>query len=93
VELAEKAIPPVWCFGAHWAPNGWTFVTGSGLGADLNGDALVALHGSWNRKEKAGYRIERIVFDKVTGKPFGGQMLVGTLDENKAVLGRPVDVV
>lgn len=92
LDLAEKSISPAWCFGAHWAPNGWTFLTKPTMGKDLVGDALVALHGSWNRKEKAGYRIERVLFDKVTGEPFGGQMLVGTLNENSDVLGRPVDV-
>lgn len=93
LELAAKAIPPAWSFGPHWAPNGWTFLTGSGLGTDYKGDALVAQHGSWNRVKKAGYRVERVLFDKALGTPFGGQMLVGTLTAEDRVVGRPVDVV
>ena len=93
IDLAEKAISPAWCFGGHWAPNGWTFLNSNVLGSDMNRDVLAALHGSWNRKDKAGYRIERILFDKVTGAPFGGQMIVGTLDPASRILGRPVDVV
>ncbi len=92
LDLADKAISPAWCFGPHWAPNGFTFLSKPSLGQDMVGDALVALHGSWNRRVRAGYRIERVMFDKVTGQAFGSQMLVGTLDESKNVLGRPVDV-
>ena len=29
----------------------------------LNGTALVAEHGSWNRTEKSGYRIIRLIFE------------------------------
>ena len=88
-ELAAKAIPPIWSLGPHWAPNGWTFLT-KGDGA---GDAVVANHGSWNRRVKSGYRVERILFDAATGKPYGSLMLVSTLGQNGDVLGRPVDVV
>lgn len=93
LELVSRSIPPAWSFGPHWAPNGWSFVSGSELGEDLKGDALVALHGSWNRVQKAGYRIERVCFDKTLQQPFGGQLLVSTLDADQKVVGRPVDVV
>ncbi len=92
LELAAKTIVPAWNFGPHWAPNGWDFLKTEGLGAEYKGDALVALHGSWNSVEKVGYRVERVLFDKVTEVPYGGQMLVGTL-KGQQVLGRPVDVI
>ena len=93
IDLAEKTIPPAWCFGPHWAVDGWTFYTGGKFPADCKGDAFCGLHGSWNRRIPSGYRIERILFDKVTGLPCGSQLMVGCLDQNKKVLARPVDVV
>jgi len=93
IDLAEKTIVPEWCFGAHWAPNGWCFMAGDGLGGELKGDALVALHGSWNSKERVGYRVERVCFDKVTGKAYGGMMMIGCLGKAGEVLARPVDCV
>lgn len=94
VELAAKTIPPSWAFGAHWAINGFTFLTQSKLGPDHAGDLLAAAHGSWNRTEPAGYRIERVLFDKVTGRPYGSLTIVGTLGaDGRQVLARPVDCV
>lgn len=92
IELAEKTIPPVWSFGAHWAPNGFSFVTKKNLGDDFVGDCLVALHGSWNSQKPVGYRVERVMFDKVTGAPYGAQLLVGCIGQDGKVIGRPVDV-
>ncbi len=93
VQLANDTKIPAWCAGPHWAADGWTFLTKTGLGADFKGDALVGFHGSWNRVHKAGYRIERILFDKVTGRPMGEQMIVGCLTDSEGVLARPVDCV
>lgn len=89
LELAKKTISPEWCLGAHWAPNGWNFITSDALG--FKGDALIACHGSWNSSVKVGYRIERIMFDELTGRPTGRQKLVGLLRDNE-VLGRPCDI-
>ena len=33
------------------------------------------------------------MFDKVTGAPFGSQLLVGGIGQDGKVIGRPVDVV
>lgn len=93
LELAEKTIPPAWCFGPHWAVDGFTFYTGDQFPAEYKGDAFCGLHGSWNRTVRSGYRIERICFDKVTGVPYGSQIIVGTLSPDHGVLARPVDVV
>ncbi|MBN9504158.1 MAG: hypothetical protein BGO01_16100 [Armatimonadetes bacterium 55-13] len=93
IDLADKTIVPAWSFGGHYAPNGFCFMSKNGLGTDLVGDALVAHHGSWNSLKKVGYQVERVCFDKVTGKPYGSQMLVGTLSKSGDVLGRPVDCV
>lgn len=90
---AANAVPPAWNLGAHYAPNGFTFMDGS-MGREIQGDMFVACHGSWNSSVKVGYRIERVLFDKHLNKPYGSQMVVGTLAPNgTTVLGRPVDCV
>ena len=90
VELSAKTTAPAWNLGAHWALNGWTFVTKDTLGHA--GDAYIAAHGSWNSSVKVGYRVERIMFDDMTGKPMGSQMMVSTLTpDGKNSLARPVD--
>ena len=92
LELAQKCVIPEWQFGAHWAGNGWTFATKDHF-PNHKGDLFVAFHGSWNSTNKVGYRIERVLFDPVTGKPYGAQMIVSTLGtDGKTVLARPVDV-
>lgn len=91
VAIGAATRIPAWKFGAHWAPNGFSFV-GSGDNVKIFGnDAYVALHGSWNSTVPVGYRIERVMFDPVLGTPFGGQPMVITVRDG-AVLGRPVDV-
>jgi glucose/arabinose dehydrogenase len=93
LELVAKTISPEWCFGAHWAPNGWTFISRDYFPGH-KGDTFCALHGSWNSTVKVGYRVERIIFDNVTNKPCGSQMIVGALsDDSKTVLARPCDCV
>lgn len=93
VELAAKTVPPAWSLGAHWATNGFCFLEKSGFGEDHRGDALVACHGSWNSVKKVGYRVERILFDDVTGLPYGSLCIVSTLSKSGEVLDRPVDCV
>ena len=92
VALAQSTTIPTWKFGAHWAPNGWTFISqrlnGRGFG---RGDAICALHGSWNSSVRVGYRIERLMFDPALGTIMGAQPLV-LLARDGQVLGRPVDV-
>jgi glucose/arabinose dehydrogenase len=90
VALAKKTIPPAWSAGAHWAPNGFNFYTGKQFPADCKGDIFAAYHGSWNRSEKAGYCVTRILFDE--GRPYGELKYVNFLGEDAEVLGRPVDV-
>jgi glucose/arabinose dehydrogenase len=92
MELAAKTIPPVWGVGPHWATNGWCFLTkDSPLGK--RGDAVIACHGSWNSSTKVGYRVEKVMFDPETNKPYGSLYLVKTIPAGgHDELDRPVDV-
>lgn len=93
IELAAKTIAPEWVFGAHWAGNGFCFQENeSGLGE--RGDLFAAFHGSWNSTSKVGYRVERVLFDPQTGRPYGTLKIVDTLGDNPTrPLARPVDCV
>jgi glucose/arabinose dehydrogenase len=92
LELAAKTEPPAWSFGAHWAANSFTFLTKTHFPGH-QGDMFVACRGSWNRSVPDGYRVERVLFDQVTGRPYGSLTIVKTLSPENRVLARPVDCV
>jgi glucose/arabinose dehydrogenase len=92
LELIANTTPPAWSLGAHWAPNGWTFLSKNYFPGH-QGDAFIACHGSWNASAPAGYRIERVLFDPATQRPYGAQAVVSTVGSNGEVLDRPVDCV
>ena len=94
-DLVSKAIVPDVLIQAHSAVLGMTFYTGKMFPSDYQGDAFVALHGSWNRTLRTGYKIIRIKFKN--GKPVGGydDFVVGWMlgEDNPEVWGRPVGVL
>ncbi len=92
IDLAAKTTVPAWTAGAHYAPNAMTFYTGNQFPSAMKGDAFVAYHGSWNRSEKGGYRLTRVLFED--GNPYGEQRMVDFLDKkNDDIFGRPCDVI
>ncbi len=84
------SIPPVHGFRAHTAPLGMTFVKGERAPESLRGAALVALHGSWNRTRKDGYKVVTLRFGP-DGRVKEEDFLTGFL-RGEDVIGRPVDV-
>ncbi len=91
-DLAGAVTAPDVLFQAHSAPLGITFYEGAQFPADYRGDAFVAMHGSWNRAKRTGYKIVRLIFKD--GAPTGEyeDFLVGFVDDDASVWGRPVDV-
>jgi glucose/arabinose dehydrogenase len=91
-DLAEKVTVPDVLIQAHSAPLGIVFNASDGLGADYKGDAFVALHGSWNRGSRTGYKVVRLIFKD--GKPTGEyeDFVTGFVVSDKQVWGRPVGV-
>jgi glucose/arabinose dehydrogenase len=76
---------------SHSTPIGMTFLSKSRFPIEFKGDAIVALHGSWNRDQLSGYKLVRIQFKH--GKPNRVvDFATGWLKHNKA-WGRPVDVI
>jgi len=71
-------------FPAHSAPIAFAFFDNG----RNKGDALVCWHGSWNRKNPSGYKVEHIKFDN-KGNPTGSEdFLTGFLIGNQR-FGRP----
>jgi glucose/arabinose dehydrogenase len=85
-----RSRPPVHGFRPHNAPLGMTFVRGENAPAELRGAALVALHGSWNRTQKDGYKVVSLHWEP-DGAISERDFLTGFL-KNEDVIGRPVDV-
>lgn len=94
MNLVERVIVPDVLIEPHSAALGIEFYTGRMFPRQYQGDAFVALHGSWNRKNRTGYKVIRIPFEK--GKPEGGyeNFLTGWVPDESAreVWGRPVGV-
>ena len=95
-DLAGKAIVPDVLEQAHSASLQMTFYTASNGPAafppEYHGDAFVALHGSWNRATRTGYKIVRIPLNN--GVPTGryDDFLTGFVTTDRNVWGRPVGV-
>jgi glucose/arabinose dehydrogenase len=91
-DLAGKIAVPDVLLQPHSAPLGIVFYEGGRFPAEYKGDAFVALHGSWNRAKRTGYKVVRLTFKD--GKPTGeyDDFLVGFVANDASVWGRPVDV-
>jgi len=91
-DLVAKAIVPDVLVEAHSAALGLVFYTGRMFPREFQGSAYVALHGSWNRSRRSGYKVIRIPFSG--GKSEGGyeNFLTGWVadEAGKDVSGRPV---
>ena len=91
-DLAASVTVPDVLIQAHSAPLGIAFYEGAQFPAAYRGDAFVALHGSWNRAKRTGYKVVRLLFKD--GAPTGEyeDFLVGFVADDASVWGRPVDV-
>jgi glucose/arabinose dehydrogenase len=92
-DLKGKVTVPDVLMQAHSAPLQIVFYEGNDFPASYKGSAFVALHGSWNRAERTGYKVVRLLFDNA-GKPSGEyeDFLTGFVISDKQVWGRPVGV-
>ncbi|WP_266065776.1 PQQ-dependent sugar dehydrogenase [Microbulbifer thermotolerans] len=92
-EKIAASRPPVHQFAAHNAPLGITFLRSPTQPAGYRDAALVALHGSWNRSTKDGYKVVSLHWDE-HGNIYQKDFLWGFLAEDgEAVYGRPVAIV
>ncbi|MBI1177197.1 c-type cytochrome [bacterium] len=95
-DLAGKAIVPDVLEQAHSASLEMTFYTATkgvaAFPAEYRGDAFVALHGSWNRATRTGYKVARVRLNQ--GIPTGEyeDFMTGFVSDDRNVWGRPVGV-
>jgi len=92
-DLKGHVTVPDVLFQSHSAPLNITFYNSDAWGADYKGDAFVALHGSWNRGTRTGYKVVKLDFD-AAGKATGEyeDFMTGFVIDAANVWGRPVGV-
>ena len=84
----DAAQPSIASTTAHAAPLGLAFYTGKAFPAQYQNQMFVALHGSWNRLLKSGYKV-------VTVNPQTGEVadfVTGFVKANVTTSARPVDL-
>jgi len=91
-DLAGKITVPDVLIQPHSAPLGMTFYEGTMFPAEYRGSAFAALHGSWNRHLRTGYKIVRAILKD--GVPTGEyeDFVTGFVTTDGSVWGRPVGV-
>jgi glucose/arabinose dehydrogenase len=94
LELSDKVLIPDVLIQSHSASLNLCFYTGKQFPAEYHGDIFAALHGSWNRSRRTGYKIIRVPFDKASGKPLGEfeDFVTGFVTPEGKVWGRPAGI-
>jgi glucose/arabinose dehydrogenase len=91
----ESTLYPDVILGGHVGPNDILFYTGTQFPEKYRGGMFVAMHGSWNRSQRQGYKVAFVPFKNrmATAGPedfVGGWMLA---PDKKEVWGRPVGLL
>jgi glucose/arabinose dehydrogenase len=86
-------VPPAAKLGAHVAPLGMKFYTGSQFPAEYKNNIFIAEHGSWNRHKYQGGRIMRVIADPDGKKVKQEVFATGWINGDQSYTGRPADIV
>jgi glucose/arabinose dehydrogenase len=91
-QYCATTAPSVLEYQAHGAPIGLTFYAAGSFPEEYEGDAFIAMHGSWNRFPPTGYEVVRLRFD--AGKPVEFEPFVSgfLIEDGRAIFGRPAGV-
>ena len=94
-DLVAKAIAPTVLLQAHSAPLGIAFYDGTMFPAKYRGGLFVAMHGSWNRSQRTGYKVVFVPFTAGRASTGYDDFLAGfSPDPNaRSVWGRPVGLL
>jgi glucose/arabinose dehydrogenase len=92
-QYCANPLAPALTYTAHSSPIGFLFYTADQFPDEYNGDAFVAMRGSWNRDPASGYEVVRIDFED--GRPVSaGPFISGwLLPEGTAQFGRVAGLV
>ena len=95
-DLAGRVIVPDVLIQAHSAPLAIAFYDAAGgpaaFPAEYRGDAFVALHGSWNRAVRTGYKVIRLRMKNGVATGEYEDFVTGFVASAAAVWGRPAGV-
>ena len=91
LRACREFTPPAVKLGPHVAPLGMRFYTGGMFPAEYRNNIFIAEHGSWNRSQKIGYRVTRVVLS--AGKPAKQEVFAEGWLQGQSAWGRPVDVL
>jgi glucose/arabinose dehydrogenase len=94
-DLAGRVDVPDVLIQTHSAPLGMAFYQGVGVAAfpsEYTGDAFVALHGSWTRAGRTGYKVIRIPLHDGIPEGVYQDFLTGFVASDSGVWGRPVGI-
>jgi glucose/arabinose dehydrogenase len=93
-DLNGKVLVPDVLYQAHSAALNLTFYTATGgksaFPAEYVGDAFAALHGSWNRSLRTGYKLVRVRMKNNVATGEYDDFLTGFIVDDRSVWGRPV---
>ena len=93
-DLVKKTVVPDVLLQSHVAVLDFAFYTGKQFPQQYQGGAFLAMHGSWNRSKRVGYKVAFVPFQN--GKPSGPvqDFLTGwsTSPDAPEVWGRPVAI-
>jgi glucose/arabinose dehydrogenase len=93
--IVSKTLYPDVLLGSHVSAMDLLFYTGAQFPERYRGGCFIAMHGSWNRSKRIGYKIAFVPFKE--GKPVSGpeDFLTGWMldPEKREVWGRPVGLL
>jgi glucose/arabinose dehydrogenase len=91
-DLVARALAPDYALGAHVAALGLAAAGKTALPEPFANGMFIGLHGSWNRKPPAGYKVIFVPF--ANGRPSGQpvDVLTGFVNDAGEARGRPVGV-
>lgn len=91
-ELKGKVTVPDVLVQSHSASLGMTFYTGKQFPQEYQGQAFAALHGSWNRNQRTGYKVIRLPMQNGEASGEYIDFMTGLVTDEGKVWGRPVAV-
>jgi glucose/arabinose dehydrogenase len=91
-ELKSRVSVPDVLIQPHSAPLQLAVYTGSQFPAAYRNDLFVALHGSWNRAQRTGYKVIRVLLRNGQATGEYEDFLTGFVTQDGSVWARPVGV-
>ncbi|MFK7780324.1 MAG: hypothetical protein QM490_04175 [Candidatus Gracilibacteria bacterium] len=85
VNPCMNKTPPHIELQAHSAPLGLSFIPEEGWPENYWNDLIVSYHGSWNRKEKTGYKLVHIKLDDLGNVTNKTDFITGWIDEKENI--------